>query len=59
MTSENEEKNWDHQHQQKVLEKIDLSELTWNQREQVRVLITKENSAFSVDDNSIGINHQN
>ena len=45
-TWENEEKDCDHQHQKKALEKIDLSELTCDQREQVRVLIKEESSVF-------------
>lgn len=52
-TSQNEEKNCDHQHQQKVLEKIALSGLTCDQREQVRVLIKEESSLLSLDDNDI------
>ena len=48
-TSENEEKDCDHQHQQKVLEKIDLSALTCDQREQVKALIKEESSVFLVD----------
>ena len=34
-TSDNEKMDCDHQHQQKVLENIDLSGLTYHQREQV------------------------
>ena len=52
-TSENEEKDCDHQHQQKVLEKTDLSGQTYDQREQVRALIKEESSVFSVDDDEI------
>ena len=52
-TSENEGKDCDHQHQQKVLEKTDLLGLTYDQREQVRALIKEENSVFSVDDDDV------
>ena len=41
-TSQNEEKNCDNQHLKKVLEKIALSGLTCDQREQVKVLIKEE-----------------
>ena len=37
----------------KVLEKIDLSGLTCDQREQVRALIKEESSVFSVDNDDI------
>ena len=53
-TSENKQKDCDHQHQQKVLEKIDLSGLTCDQKEQVRALIKEESSVFSIDDDDIG-----
>ena len=52
-TSENEEKDCDHQHQQQILEKIDLSGLTFDQREQARTLIKEESSVFSVHDDDI------
>ena len=37
----------------KILEKIDLSGLTCDQREQVRALIKEESSVFSVDNDDI------
>ena len=52
-TSENKERDCDHQHQLKVLEKIDLSGLTCDQREHVRALIKEESSVFSVGDDDI------
>ena len=51
-TSHNEEKDCDHQHQEKVLEKIDFSRLTCDQREQVKGLIREE--FFLVDYDDIG-----
>ena len=41
-------------HYQKVLEKIDLSGLTHEQREQVRQMLKEENSVFTVDSDDIG-----
>ena len=52
--SENEEKDSDNQHQQKVLQKIALSGLTCDQKEQLRAFIKGESSVFSVDYDDIG-----
>ena len=52
-TSENKEKDCDHQQLQRVLEKIDLSGLACDQREQVRAVIKEGSSVFSVDDDDI------
>ena len=41
-------------HYQKVLEKIDLSELTHEQREQVRKMLKEESSVFTVNSDDIG-----
>ena len=41
-------------HYQKVLEKIDLSGLTHEQREQVRKMLREETSVFTVDSDDIG-----
>ena len=41
-------------HYQKVLEKIDLSGLTHEQREQVRKMLKEESSVFTVDSDDIG-----
>ena len=41
-------------HYQKVLEKIDLSGLTHEQREQVRQMVKEESSVFTVDSDDIG-----
>ena len=56
LTSENEEKDCNHHHQQKVLEniRVDVSGLTCDQRKQVKALVKEEISVFSVDDDDIG-----
>ena len=41
-------------HYQKVLEKIDLSGVTHEQREQVRKMLREESSVFTVDSDDIG-----
>ena len=41
-------------HYQKVLERIDLSGFTHEQREQVRKMLREESSVFTVDSDDIG-----